>query len=373
MKKAILIDHEPWTIRRKQLFYDLFDKAGVPLAVWDLSQWLYPGMTTSDVLPDEPYLTKIKDKDQFFKLLRECDPKDTVIVEEIFRNWDHREIFKEIYLLHLKTIKIELYGNTNLEESLKDKFRRLFSKNFTSMVKVKLNLIRLSIYSKYNGIGRPFALFSSNAKSWRTNCLNHPDYELYKFSNGSEIVKGDYIVFSDVFFPLHPDIKYFHGVKKEMDARHYQNIMTEYFDYLENKYKMPVIIAAHPKATYKGNEFGNRKIIKYKTCDLIRNCKFVTMHFCNSTSFAVLADKPIAYVFTNDYLCVPSHKRGLYLLVEKILGLKPYNLEKNYKDEFKFSKIDNEKRDSYIYSYLTSKETEDKANYLSIREYFETP
>ena len=52
--------------------------------------------------------------------------------------------------------------------------------------------------------------------------------------------------------------------------------MRRYFDYLEEKYGMPVVIAAHPKSDYSGGEFGNRSIIKYKTDDLVFNARMVT-------------------------------------------------------------------------------------------------
>lgn len=372
MKKVILLDHEPWTKRRKQLFYELFEKAGIKLEVWDLSQWLYPGFVNPDLLLNEPYLRKIYSEREFVNLLKKEDSKKTIFVEEVARIYQNKSIFFNLSKLGFDTVKIELYGNTTIKESAKSKLKKFFDENIAHRISLRIKDIGFRIFSRINKIKKPIAVLSSNAFQYRTHCFNHPDYEMYRFEAGERIINGDYIVFCDIFFPLHSDIKFFHKIKKGFDAQHYWRIMRSYFDYLEKRYRMPVVIAAHPKASYNGDEFGGRKIIKYRTYDLVKYSRYVTMHICNTISYTTLMDKPIAYIGTNDYVAMTYIKDRIQSLVKKSLGLRFFNVEDpEYQAEFEFSKIQPDLRRDYIYSYLTSKETENKPNHETLKEILE--
>lgn len=359
MKEFILIDHEPWTLRRKQLFYDLFEAAGISLEVWDLSQWLYPGLKNPEEIAQASYLHKIGTEYEFVDLLRHKTPSNTIFVEEIFHQWQNRNIFKHLSKYGFYTIKIELYGNTIIQQSLWDKILNLKLNQLPKMIVGKINSIKFKMFNRINGIDDcPTLLFSSNAFMPHTNGFNHPDYEKLMFNEVPRIIENDYIVFCDIYSPYHSDLTYFLGLKKFPDGKKYQERMRTYFDFLEEKYNIPVVIAAHPKSNYKGGEFGNRKIIKYHTDSLVKYSKMVTMHICNTISYAILCNKPIAYVVTDDYLSLPNIQRQLKVLVNKILGLDYYNIDDaGFESKFSFAPVDSDKRNKYIYSYLTSKET----------------
>lgn len=64
---------------------------------------------------------------------------------------------------------------------------------------------------------------------------------------------------------------------------------------------MPIIIAAHPKSNYVNGEFGNRRIIKYQTKNLIIYADRVILQLCNTISWVTLANKPLIFVTTDDY------------------------------------------------------------------------
>lgn len=367
MKNFILIDHEPWTVRRKQLFYDLFEKANIPLKVWDLSQWLYPGFSNPDELSEESYLTRINSYEQYKKELNSIDPENAIIIEEVFRKWENRLVYREVSKRNIKTIKIELYGNTALKESFLNKIKYIKAKDLWRIGKNKIKNVLLKSYNSFYRIKGPSEIYSSLALN-RTKPFNHPDYEDYKFKIHKNLMGCDYIVFCDIYFPYHPDLKFFYGLKKLPSGRKYQQQMCRYFDTLETKYNMPVVIAAHPKSNYKEGTFGGRKIIKYHTDDLVYNASMVTMHICNSVSFSILGDKPIAFISTDDYYRVPNFERHFKNLAEIILGLKIYNIDHCKLTDIKFTKIDSIIRKEYIYNYLTTKETENKQNYAIIRD-----
>ncbi len=363
MKKLLLLDHEPWTIRRKQLFYDLFKEAGFPLEVWDLSQWLYPGISNPDGLNDEEYLTKIHSYSQYKEKLNTLNASETIIIAEIFPfKWKNRLVFKSLSLHKMEIMKIELYGNTTLKESTYHRLKKLTLAQYPKAICNKLFNMILQLYNKFNDIDAPKYLLSSNSTLPLTHHINHPDYEEYMFKEHNRLVEGEYIVFCDIYFPFHTDLKFLYGVKKLPDAKKYQIQINRYFDALETKYKMPVVIAAHPKANYKGNEFGHRKIFKYHTSDLVYFASAVTMHLCNTISYVILGNKPIAFISTDDYGATAKNRQRLELLANETLEQPIYNIDRVPLSEIEFNKVDDDIRYKYIYNYLTSKETENKRN-----------
>lgn len=150
----------------------------------------------------------------------------------------------------------------------------------------------------------------------------------------------------------------------------YFNVLNNYFQFLERKYKMPVVIALHPKSDYKNDEFKGRLCIKYKTKDLMCFADKVILQLCNTTSWLTLANKEVVFITTNDYDKVGSQKKDLRF-VAKDLDKKVYNIENMNYEEIFFEKIDNKLREKYIYSYLTSKDIENKKNIDILSEFFD--
>lgn len=234
------------------------------------------------------------------------------------------------------------------------------------MIRGKCESLLLESYNSFNRIKGPSEIYSSSVFN-QTKPLNHPDYEEYKFKPHRNIIGGDYIVFCDDYFPYHTDNIYFFNVKELPDGEKYHKTMIEYFDSLEQKYGIPVVIAAHPKSDYKSGTFGNRKIIKYHTADLTYNAAMVTLHLCNSISYSILANKPVAFITTDDYYLLPNVKHNFKNLAENTLNLRIYNLDHCDMDDIEFKRIDSTIRENYIYNYLTSKQTENILNGETLR------
>ena len=230
--------------------------------------------------------------------------------------------------------------------------------------------ILYQLYKKKNKIRNELFYFSSRNNECGikgTISINHPDYEKFKFSEHRSIIKGDYIVFLDTFFPYHPDLKKFFNVNLEYCGNRYNKSLIRFFDFIEEKYKMPVVIAAHPKSNYKSGDFGKREIIRYQTDNLVINSSAVLTHGSNSISYAILADKPMALICTDDYEKVYRLKR-----ITKLLGryfkIPYYNIDKLNFNDFDFSNVDKNVRNDYIYSYLTTQETKNKKTKEIIKE-----
>lgn len=361
MKKLILIDHELYTKRRKQIFMiDDFIKSGYNVEIWDISNIVYPNIQYPDEINDM-IVHKLYNIDDLQKKLSSCAIKDTIFIVECLLTWNNRKIYKLLSDFNCYIVKLDLYANTVLEESLLNKISRFISKSFFTIINNKLKQLLFIIYKNKYKIKSFDMVFSSSSIVYRTDKINHPDYESYKKSiEEPALIKDDYIVFCDIFFPEHPDLIF--SYKKRPSTAKYRKSLNVFFDFLEKKYNMPVVIAAHPKADYKGDEFENRKIIKYKTSNLVLNSKIVLQHFSNSVSYCILSNKPILFFITEDMNKLQESIQYMKLLA-KTLDKKIYNIDKDNLQLIKIEKIDPNIRRKYIYTYLTSLETKDKTNF----------
>lgn len=362
MKNIVLIDHEPYSTRRRDLFMiEDFTKLGYKYDVWCLAEYLYKGKYKVTDMINSEHLTNIHSLDELESLIRSIDKKKTIFIVECAKTWRNRKIYKLLSDYNCYTIKMDFYANTFIKKPITIKLKQLFSSRCDEIIKSKIDNFCCKLYKKFFNIKDFRLIFSSSDITQRTDKINHPDYEKIHFEENTPIIKYDYIVFCDVFFPFHPDLINFYHYNNLSDGKSYQQTLTKFFDYLEYKYKMPVIIAAHPKATYKGYEFGNREIIRNQTENLIQNCKMVILHNSNSVSYSILTNKPIVFISTKEYKKCANLNQALHLLASS-LGLPVYNLDNIPFEQIKISPINDNIRRQYIYTYLTSQETENKRN-----------
>ena len=204
-------------------------------------------------------------------------------------------------------------------------------------------------------------IFSSSELSNRTHKINHPDFDLYNKLQVVDLLAYRYAVFCDNYFPDHPDFKSIDKVEKLPDANEYRSSLNRFFTYIEQLYQLKVVIAAHPKSEYKGDEFEGRAIIKYKTNELIKHSEMVFIHSSNSISFAVLADKPIVFITNESYSSMKQNQIRIAALAS-LLGLSYYNIDRVDYSNIYCYKLTSQIRKDYIYTYLTSEQTEHMCN-----------
>ncbi|MGB7789236.1 hypothetical protein [Methanoregula sp.] len=130
------------------------------------------------------------------------------------------------------------------------------------------------------------------------------DYDIYleQRQQADRMFPGRYAVFLDEYLPFHPDYKYI-GVEPPVSADEYYPGLCSFFAFLEKKYDLRVIIAAHPRSKYDAPQeyFGDRTVFRGKTAGLVRDAEFVIAHMSTAIDFAVLFNKPLIFV-TNDIL-----------------------------------------------------------------------
>lgn len=369
MKKIIFIDHEPYTKRRKQIFYiDELILNGFSVEVWDISSFLYPNITIVDSIY-ESYHRIISSIDSFIECLDSCNIQNSIFVVECLPIWNNRRIFSELARRKCISVKIDFFANTTIPEPQSNKFKRLFSNDCLNIIKRQLLNINYRLYKYIFNINEYDYVLSSSSISNRTHKINHPDYDVYRNTVPSRLFPHRYAVFCDNYFPYHPDLRSIFKVDNIPDGKAYQKSLNEFFSYIESKYNIPVVIAAHPKADYKGDEFDGRHIIKYETNNLVLFSDLVIMHSSNSISYVVLADKPIVFITTDGYNSIKRFKIRMSVLAS-MFNKKVYNIDRHNYNEINMSKINKSARESYIYTYLTSLDTTSKTNLELLIDFF---
>src|SRR5690606_16034895 len=97
------------------------------------------------------------------------------------------------------------------------------------------------------------------------------------------------IVFLDIMLVDHPDSQRI-GNNAVVPRELYFSQLNRFFDQVEKKTGLPVVIASHPKADYT-TEFEHRLCIKNKTAELSIGAELILTHGSLSISYALLAEK----------------------------------------------------------------------------------
>lgn len=111
--------------------------------------------------------------------------------------------------------------------------------------------------------------------------------------------RGAHIVFLDEYVPFHPDYAIM-GIPAPNTADEYYPKINLLFEELERMLRLPVVIAAHPRAT--GNPaatFNGRTVISGNTCRLVRDAALVLTHCSTANNFTVIYKKPAVVVTTD--------------------------------------------------------------------------
>lgn len=369
MKKIVIIDHEPLTVRRRQIFYiDELRSAGFEVEFWDCSQYFHPGMCIADSL-EADYLRKFDSLDGLKDALRSAKIDQTIFIVEVFELWVNRHFFALLHEYNVKAIRLWLYSTVILgNDRLRDRLTlyRLFKS-----VKARALNLAMQIYCKCKCIVPYSELITTDRNPSAVAVLNHPDWELYKLALEDDVVveQEPYIVFLDEYFPLHPDYRYLLGVSYDELTVSYQRDMNDFFDRVEQQTSMKVIVAAHPKAEYENDTFKNREIKKGQTSQLVKNAQGVLLHCSSSVSYPVMFDKPMM-MLTSDQIETVRHSKDYLKNLARLLGLPVYNISKDVDKPIEMVHILDDRRNYFINTFLTTPETIKRTNSEILIEYF---
>lgn len=368
MKRIVFIDHEPLSIRRRQIFYiDELRAAGFDVEFWDCSQYFHKGMVLTDTL-EEPYVQKMSSVAQIQQALHRTDIQNTIFIVEAFQNWQSRHFFRLLSKNRCFTIRQEMYATATLPSKQRI-FRQIIEVLCERLSNHPIMFLKSIMFRFYKRI-YPFKFsryICSGNRAGTDLQINHPDWEIYKsIKNGTAIVEGRYSVFIDEFFPQHPDLLFFEG-RKAGDVAKYQRLMNDFFTHIEQEHNLEVVIAAHPKAKYDNDAFGGRKTIKYHSAELIRDAQEVFMHGSAAIAYVMMFNKPLALIYTDDYKAMLSQLENMQR-ISTMTSLPLFDIEAG--EKVSVSHIHPQCRENYIYSYLTSPGIETSSNAELLINYF---
>jgi len=141
------------------------------------------------------------------------------------------------------------------------------------------------------------------------------DYDIYlaEMNSGSKSLEeeiGPYAVFIDQYFPFHPDVV--REGYKPIAAKPYYDRLVNFFERVEKKFGVKVVIAAHPRSRYQDHPdyFKGRKIVIGQTANLVHHSKLMLVHYSTAVNFGVLFHKPMIVM---DSSREPVFKDGNYV------------------------------------------------------------
>lgn len=368
-KKIVCINQYHLNPRSKRLSYvETFQRTGIKFEYWDTTDFF--SMSKDDVEErEEPdYVKKYSSLEDIEKALSLCDCKHSLFFIGVPERLKDRLFFKLMSDHGCRIIKVDQCANTlRIRKNVSDYISFLCSP--TRVVEFFKRTLLIKYFNKYNI--RYFDVFSSSALGNRTRSINHPDYDDYQSAirhTVERIAEKPYAVFYDSYFPLHPDFKHIHKLKMKIDYDHYLKSMNMFFDWIEQKYSLKVVIAAHPSSKYSPNDFCGREIIKWHTCELTLSAQIIINQSSNSTSFALLANKPIIFI-TNDDIEKCNYLSRYIDTLSQALGKEKYNIDSYDYNRMIISPVHEDLRQKYIYTYLTDKSIEKKNNDEIFTEY----
>ena len=213
-------------------------------------------------------------------------------------------IYKKIIKKGLKIGFIKL-GTT---PDLYINFKKKTVKNFLRKIKNKIIQKLYGIQSHFYVVGSKadilssenHVLFNKKSRYIYYNCL---DYNLYLSNeklNNKKNSTTKYVVFLDEYNLHHPDNN-ISGIVPV--GKNYYLELNSFFSKIESKFSVKVIIAAHPRSRYEktGNPFQGRKILKFKTIDLVKYSQFVLAHASTAITMSVIYKKPIISLTSRYY------------------------------------------------------------------------
>ena len=307
MKRKIIFIKESILSQRDYERYKFNDfiQSGYDISVLDLSSF-----NNQDYKEDIDIYSIAKE--------RVFSPSSKKEILEYIKGIDHNSIIISLSRVNKKTLFIY---KSLFKMGLKFGFIKLgttpdvyfnFKKN---TLRSLLRKIKNKIIQRLYGVHSHFYILGSKAdilnienhvlfnKKSRHIHYNNLDYDLYLSNeklNNKKIATTKYVVFLDEYNLYHPD----NNTTGIMPVgKSYYSELNSFFSKIESKYSVKVIIAAHPRSRYDkiGNPFQGRKILNFKTIDLVKYSQFVLAHASTAITMSVIYKKPIVSLISHNY------------------------------------------------------------------------
>jgi len=379
----VFIGYAPLTEKSANDFFinDLI-KDKIHVEYWDLTSMFFPGLESLGRSDDK----LVKVVHSRMEIRRLINAQDEHVVFFVNFPFEYRVLWL-FRMLTAKNAKIYLIakGMIPMPDRKSDVlFKQLFSLGvFKKILNVFSN--RIALFCKHLGLIKPFdRIYFAGIDAIKIAGLGHPldkakaelisinssDYDKYlSILNTPSIIKDRYILFLDEYLPYHPDFLMFDI--KPVDSLSYYKYLNFFFEKIEQKFGLKVVIAAHPKAKmyHTKNFFNNRSVIFDKTSELVKNAEFVLAHMSTAISFSVLFEKPTVFLLSDDILKDMPYQADVIYHMAKCLNAQVLNINSisSHSDVNVDLSIDANAYQKYKFRYLTSAETRNVQSYAILK------
>lgn len=375
IKKIIFIYNLPISNKIIEDFYfNEFLKEGFIIEYWDVSQ-IFPQKLLNQEKLDLDYLIKFDSIRDF-----EIEVLKQVKEETLFNPLISYHNITTLSLLRILTKqkcitsfiargalpgpKPELINYIKLIS--KNNFFTILNKTISFLInKILYVLKKLSFVRHYdyvfcsgkNGIFTTGVGSSIDELNSKIVQINSPDYDKFIENKSAPKINHKYCVFLDEYLPFHPDWSLLNF--KTVDPDEYYNTMNSFFNMIEKKNGIKIIIAAHPKSEYQINPFEGRQIFKNRTNELVKNSQFTMAHMSTSISYSILHKKKVFLLITDAYKKIyknTAYRTSQYFssaLGERLINCNDYSCQ-----DISDTNFDQNLYLKFKYDYLTSKDSE---------------
>ena len=314
IKNIVIIRDRRFSERDYKRFgIDILLKNGFNVKIFDITEVVNPEIAKNHHVCDKvkyDFIEKITDKRTAEETFGNFSEETFVLLLLPFsfeRYWIYNSISKSkskvgVFLandqISVSTLKkgyisyyFDMINNYSFHEIIKN-LLVIFDKKF-KISKGLMKPVDMVIVGGKNQISNISYKTDKNTKMCWTHTL---DYDIYLKEKKESVMNEPIAVFLDQYLPYHPDHAYSkHAIK--IDPDYYYAKLNEFFEKIERKLKVHVVIAAHPRSDYENKKvFAGREVIYGKTSQLIKKCKLVITHNSTALNFAVLYLKPIVFI-----------------------------------------------------------------------------
>ena len=303
--------------------YDMkfLEEQGVKPYYLDLSNLFFKSEIESPTTPDLiPYFKSFKNRKDFKAFMLENKDDSILALDLPLRA-------KTTWLYRMMTnVNIHYIGlNTRwFPRGLRNKDKKAQLKKITLPYLLRKLKFELEYQTCRKFVRKADAVFIPNNKSKKYNQVisektlkyysHSSDYDQAMLSEGN--VSEEYIVFIDVYYPHHPDLKLY-GLLTSESTEDYHKNMNHLFKLLEEKTGKKVIICAHPRRPKdRENEF-EFPLVYNKTSEYIKKAALVVNHYSTAVNYVVIYNKPLLFV-TMDAFSENGSKKLIEIVASRL-------------------------------------------------------
>lgn len=342
---------------------------GAKVEFWDIVSLVREEHNEKGMI-NEDYLKTIKSYDELEKLISLENNLKTVYVMLITYTGKYVKPYLILSKYKCKMVLLSWGAMPASKPLTTHKIPRRISNFIKSPIKYSVmvgNILKGRFYRSLNLVRQYEVIFaagnqltSTAAYTKKIISINLMDYENFISQKNKKIIatKGKYVVFIDANAPYHSDNKI--AGLKNLDAKEYFKSLNKFFDVIEEKYNINVVIAGNPKSEYEGEVYDNRLYYRLKTAELIQHAEFVLLHQSTALSYAILNHKPVIFLYTDQMkelygnTIIPEIENLANYLKASIYNIN--EIENN--SMVKISEVDLNIYNNYKYNYITSKDSE---------------